>query len=76
MEKEYFFVLKLKNGATLTIWDYILECEAEKKQIALHKHYNALTTAKCSPSEFSSIAGFLTVMKSYGFNGHWQHSPI
>lgn len=76
MEKEYFFVLKLKNGSTLTIWDFIPEAEAEKKQIALHRHYDALTTAKCCPSEFSSVAGFLNVMRSYGYKGYWQMSPI
>lgn len=76
MEKEYFFVLKLKNGAILTIWDFIPESESDKKCIALHSHYNALTSAKCCPSEFQCTAAFLNVMRSHGYNGYWQHSPI
>lgn len=31
MLKEYFFVLKLKNGTTISLWDFIPECEATNK---------------------------------------------
>lgn len=76
MEKEYFFVLKLKNGTTITLWDIIPEYEATNKCLALHKHYNALSSAKVCPSDFATYAGFLNVMRSHGYKGYWHPSPI
>lgn len=76
MEKEYFFILRLKNGGIITVWDYITEHEARIKCQALHKHYNGLTSSICCPSEYRYTAAFLNVMKSLGFNGYWELSPI
>lgn len=77
MDKEYYFIIKTKNGATLTYWDLAKDDkEAEQKQLRLHNHLNALTSWNDSPSNYQCHLAFLNVMRSHGFNGYVKMMPI
>lgn len=76
MEKEYFFVLKLKNGATITVWDFIPQTLAERMCKKLQEHFGAVMSSYRSPSDFKCFMAFLNLMKQDGFNGSVQLSPI
>lgn len=76
-QKEYFFILTLRDRTKLTFWDIATDdAEAEKKQRKLHNHFDAIMSWNTSPSDYKCTAAFLYVMRSEGFNGSWELSPI
>lgn len=76
-QKEYFFILTLRDRTKLTFWDLAKDdAEAQKMQLKLHNHFDAIMSWNTSPNDYKCTAAFLNVMRSAGFNGSWQLSPI